>query len=40
MSNKWTAQVNFDGKLLFIGYYDNEEEAAVDCARAVFKFKR
>ena len=40
MSNKGQAQVNFDGKQRTIGYYDNEDEAAVDYARAVFKQKR
>eukprot|EP00985_Skeletonema_marinoi_P017524 scaffold9622_cov219-Skeletonema_marinoi.AAC.1 len=28
-----------DGKQHCIGFYDNEEEAAVDYARAVFKYK-
>eukprot|EP00985_Skeletonema_marinoi_P030622 scaffold32934_cov175-Skeletonema_marinoi.AAC.6 len=36
---KWHAQIMIAGKSLFIGYYDNDEEAAVDYARAVFKFK-
>ena len=36
---KWVAQIRIDGKLLLIGYYDDEEEAAVDYARAVFKYK-
>ena len=36
---KWVAQIRIDGKLLLIGYYDDEEEAAVDYARAVFKYR-
>ena len=38
-SNKWQAQINLDGKQRRIGYYDDENEAAVDYARAVFKYK-
>jgi hypothetical protein len=38
-SNRWHAQINISGKNQFIGLYDNEEEAAVDYARAVFKYK-
>eukprot|EP00984_Skeletonema_dohrnii_P021387 scaffold10675_cov107-Skeletonema_dohrnii-CCMP3373.AAC.1 len=38
-TNKWQAQISIDGKLRFIGYYENEEEAAVDYARALFKYK-
>ena len=38
-SNKWHAQISFDGKNHTIGYYEDEEEAAVDYARAVFKCK-
>jgi len=39
--NKWQAKIYIDGKDQRIGYYDyeNEEEAAVDYARAVFKYK-
>jgi len=37
--NEWRAQIRIDGKQHTIGYYDNEEEAAVDYARAVFKYK-
>eukprot|EP00984_Skeletonema_dohrnii_P011490 scaffold4593_cov74-Skeletonema_dohrnii-CCMP3373.AAC.3 len=37
--NKWLAQIYIDGMNRRIGYYDNEEEAAVDYARAVFKYK-
>ena len=28
-----------DGKKRFIGYYEDEEDAAIDYARAVFKYK-
>ena len=37
--NKWTTQITIDGKQRRVGYYENEEEAAVDYARAVFKYK-
>ncbi|KAK1739911.1 putative AP2/ERF family transcription factor family protein [Skeletonema marinoi] len=37
--NKWQAKIYIEGKVRLIGYYDNEEEAAVDYARAVFKYK-
>jgi len=37
--NKWQAKIRIDGKSRHIGYYENEEEAAVDYARAVFKYK-
>eukprot|EP00985_Skeletonema_marinoi_P024854 scaffold17674_cov148-Skeletonema_marinoi.AAC.3 len=37
--NKWQAKIGFEGKNRHIGYYDNEDEAAVDYARAVFKYK-
>ncbi|KAK1742625.1 hypothetical protein QTG54_006222 [Skeletonema marinoi] len=36
-ANKWIAQIMIEGKPCWIGSYDNEEEAAVDYARAVFK---
>eukprot|EP00985_Skeletonema_marinoi_P005482 scaffold2376_cov80-Skeletonema_marinoi.AAC.3 len=36
--NKWKAQIMLDGKQHHIGNYDNEEEAAVDYARALFKY--
>eukprot|EP00984_Skeletonema_dohrnii_P011025 scaffold4374_cov84-Skeletonema_dohrnii-CCMP3373.AAC.4 len=36
--NKWKAQITIDEKIRHIGYYDNEEEAAVDYARALFKY--
>ncbi len=38
-NNKWRASITIDGKANYIGYYDNEEEAAVDYARAVFKYR-
>eukprot|EP00986_Skeletonema_menzelii_P006478 scaffold2469_cov149-Skeletonema_menzelii.AAC.13 len=38
-SKKWIAQISIDGKSRLIGLYDNEEEAAVDYARAVFKYR-
>ena len=38
--NKWRAQITIDGKQRHIGCYENEEEAAIDYARAVFKYKR
>ena len=38
-SHKWNAQIMIDGKQHCIGFYDNEEEAAVDYARAIFKYK-
>ena len=37
--NKWLTRIRIDGKVRHIGYYENEEEAAVDYARAVFKYK-
>ncbi|KAK1742622.1 AP2/ERF family transcription factor [Skeletonema marinoi] len=37
--NKWQAQIQIEGKKRCIGFYENEEEAAVDYARAVFKYK-
>ena len=36
---KWCAKISVDGKQHTIGYYENEEEAAIDYARAVFKYK-
>ena len=38
-SKKWSAQIRIDGKHQYIGNYDDEKEAAVDYARAVFKYK-
>eukprot|EP00984_Skeletonema_dohrnii_P020663 scaffold10143_cov119-Skeletonema_dohrnii-CCMP3373.AAC.2 len=37
--NKWQAQISIEGKHRHIGYYENEEAAAADFARAVFKYK-
>ncbi|KAK1742620.1 AP2/ERF family transcription factor [Skeletonema marinoi] len=37
--NGWRAQITIDGAARYIGYYKSEEEAAVDYARAVFKYK-
>ena len=36
--NKWKAKISIEGKQHCIGYYENEEEAAIDYARAVFKY--
>ena len=38
-TNKWRAQILIDGKIRYIGSYENEEQAAADYARAVFKYK-
>ena len=37
--NKWKARINIDGKQHHIGLYDDEEEAAINYARAFFKYK-
>ena len=37
--NKWQAMISIEGKDRHIGYYEKEEEAAIDYARAVFKYK-
>jgi hypothetical protein len=37
--NKWQVQIRINGKQRHIGYYENEEEAAIDYARAVLKYK-
>ncbi len=37
--NKWQAQIYIGGKQRHIGYYENEEEAAVDYSTALFKYK-
>eukprot|EP00986_Skeletonema_menzelii_P012972 scaffold7346_cov154-Skeletonema_menzelii.AAC.4 len=37
--NKWYSRIILGGKIRRIGYYGNEEEAAGDYARAVFKYK-
>ena len=39
-NNKWMAQITIEGKGQHIGYYENEEEAAADYARAVFKYNQ
>ena len=36
--NKWKAEIRIDGKQRQVGSYDNEEDAAIDYARAVFKY--
>ena len=36
-SKKWLAQIKIEGKIHHIGYYENEEEAGIDFARALFK---
>jgi len=38
-TKKWQARISVDGKVRRIGYYEDEVEAAVDCARAVLKYK-
>ena len=38
-NNTWTAQISIEGKQRYIGCYQSEEEAAVDYARAVFKYR-
>jgi hypothetical protein len=37
-AKRWQSKISIDGKQHLIGYYDNEEEAAIDYARAVFKY--
>lgn len=39
-SNRWMAQIHLSGQAVKIGYYRNEEAAAVDYARALFKYKK
>ena len=39
-ANKWKVEINIDGKQRHIGYYESEEKAAIDYARAVFKYRR
>ena len=39
LCNKWRAKIRIDGKQRCIGYYDTDKEAAVDYARAVFKYE-
>mmetsp|Transcript_13920 Transcript_13920/g.30347 ORF Transcript_13920/g.30347 Transcript_13920/m.30347 type:complete len:163 (+) Transcript_13920:425-913(+) len=38
-ADKWKAQIMADGRVCSIGYYEKEEDAAGDYARAAFKFK-
>eukprot|EP00986_Skeletonema_menzelii_P003882 scaffold1257_cov140-Skeletonema_menzelii.AAC.1 len=37
--NKWQSRITVEGKERLIGHYENEEEAAVDYARAVYKYR-
>ena len=37
--SKWKAQIMVDKSVRSIGYYDTEEAAAIDYARAAFKYK-
>ena len=37
--NKWRAQIFVEGKLRYIGHYENEEDAGIDYARAVWKYR-
>ena len=37
--SKWKAVIDIDRKTHHIGCYENDEEAAADYARAVFKYK-
>lgn len=39
-SNRWMAQIHLSGQAVKVGYYHNEEAAAVDYARALFKYKK
>jgi len=38
-AGKWKAQIMVDGSVRSIGYYEREEDAAEDYARAAFKYK-
>jgi hypothetical protein len=38
--NTWQAKIMIEGKHHHIGYYGNEEEAAIDYARALFKYRK
>jgi hypothetical protein len=38
-AGKWKAQIMVDGRVRSIGYYEREEDAAGDYARAAFKYK-
>ena len=37
---KWTAQINIGGKLRYLGTYAKDEDAAIDYARAAFKYRK
>ncbi len=37
--NRWRVMITIDSEKYHVGYYDSEEEAAADYARAVFKYK-
>ena len=37
---QWKAQIMVEGKVRSIGYYDTEEDAAADYARAAYKYKK
>ena len=37
---QWKAQIMVEGKARSIGYYDTEEDAAADYARAAYKYKK
>ena len=37
--NKWRVSIMFEGKHRYVGSYESEEEAAVNYARAVFKYQ-
>ena len=39
-TKRWMAQIHLGGQAVKIGYYRNEEAAAVDYARALFKYKK
>eukprot|EP00984_Skeletonema_dohrnii_P002204 scaffold755_cov83-Skeletonema_dohrnii-CCMP3373.AAC.1 len=39
-TNKWRARIMIDGKQRHVGYYDTDKEAAVDYARARFKYNK
>jgi len=36
---KWKSQIMVDGRVRSIGYYDEEEDAAISYAKAAFKYK-
>jgi hypothetical protein len=38
-ANRWVALIMIEGKQRLIGYYDDEEDAAADYARALLKYK-